>query len=266
MRNRGRRSGTSTVIAYHGVGRCAASHDPHGLVLPIERFEAQMAFLAKHRAVVPLADIVDGHVHSRKPTVAITFDDGYRSVLEHAAPVLQQYGFPAVCFVPTLWIGRHNEWDEFSSTDCSLEVMTHEELHRAESLGIRIESHAHTHKDLAAMTTKEAARDLQLSAVRLREVMGRPARYLAYPYGADCPSWLQVAAERAGFEAAFTIRRPGLGPFTRERVVIRRTDGRALFAFKTSGLYLSVRHSRLTKTAFRAARPLTTRLEIEVER
>jgi hypothetical protein len=51
-------------------------------------------------------------------------------------------GYPAVCFVPTLWIGRHNEWDEFSSTDPSFEVMTEEERHRSDSLGIRIESHA----------------------------------------------------------------------------------------------------------------------------
>ena len=265
MRNLVRSGGAPTVIGYHGVGRCDASRDPHGLVLPIEHFEMQMAFLAKHRTVVPLSVVVEGHVRSRKPAVAITFDDGYRSVLEHAAPVLERYGFPAVCFVPTLWIGRSNEWDEFSSTDCSLEVMTEEELRRAESRGIRIESHAHTHKDLAGMTAKAAAKDLRLSAARLREVMGRPTRYLAYPYGTDCPSWLQVAAEDAGFEAAFTIRRQGLGPFARERVVIRRTDGRTLFAFKTSGRYLSVRHSRLTGAAFRAARPLATRLEIEVE-
>jgi len=256
----------ATVITYHGVGEVPRANDPHGLVMPTSIFRAHMAFLARNRNVVPLDAVIAGTVNGSKPAVAITFDDGYRSVLEQAEPALARYGFPAVCFVPTRWIGRRNEWDEFSSTDFVPEVMTEEELRRAESLGIRIESHAHSHSDLSAMTPEEAAEDLQRSAARLHEILGRPPRYLAYPYGADCPSWLQAAAERAGFQSAFTIRRPRLGPFAGERVVIRRTDGRALFAFKTSGRYLSVRHSRITKMAFRAARPLTTRLEIEVER
>src|SRR4051812_50056800 len=38
-------------------------------------------------------------------TMAVTFDDGYRSVRERAWPVLQRLGIPATVFVPTALVG-----------------------------------------------------------------------------------------------------------------------------------------------------------------
>ena len=60
--------------------------------------------------------------------MAVTFDDGYRSVLDEAVPVLQRYGFPAVCFVPTRWIGEANGWDTFKPTDRALPILSAEGL------------------------------------------------------------------------------------------------------------------------------------------
>jgi peptidoglycan/xylan/chitin deacetylase (PgdA/CDA1 family) len=40
------------------------------------------------------------------PVAAVTFDDGYRDVYEHAFPVLARKGIPAAVFVVTDWIGR----------------------------------------------------------------------------------------------------------------------------------------------------------------
>ena len=39
------------------------------------------------------------------PVVAVTFDDGYRDVYDHAFPVLKRKGIPAAVFVVTDWIG-----------------------------------------------------------------------------------------------------------------------------------------------------------------
>ena len=38
-------------------------------------------------------------------TLAVTFDDGYRSVLTHARPILERLGLPATVFVPTDFVG-----------------------------------------------------------------------------------------------------------------------------------------------------------------
>ena len=69
------------------------------------------ADLAATRRVVPLADALDAPLPPGKPVVAITFDDGYRSVREHALPILEQHGFPATMFVPTAYVGDENRWD-----------------------------------------------------------------------------------------------------------------------------------------------------------
>ena len=88
------------VITYHGVGRALEGEDPHELLVSEEAFRAQMAFLARHRNVVPLHALVQGRPRGRKPTVAITFDDAYRSVLHVAAPILLEYGLASTVFAP----------------------------------------------------------------------------------------------------------------------------------------------------------------------
>ena len=40
--------------------------------------------------------------------VLLTFDDGYRSMREVALPLLLQFGYPGVLFVPTDFIGGRN--------------------------------------------------------------------------------------------------------------------------------------------------------------
>src|SRR5690348_8103337 len=41
----------------------------------------------------------------------ITFDDGYRSMRTVALPLLRRFGFPAILFVPTNYIGGRNAFE-----------------------------------------------------------------------------------------------------------------------------------------------------------
>ena len=245
----------STVLAYHAIGECA--DDRASLFVSREAFAAQMAFLTRAAEVVDLATLVAGHVRSgRRPVVAITFDDGYRSVLEDAAPILARHGFPATIFVPTAFLGRRNEWDEPS--DCPLEILAAGELLEAERAGLRVESHGAAHLDLGRATEEEIERDLRESVVALEAALGRRPRLLAYPYGSSSPVTQRVA-ERVGFEAAFTIEQLHGGRFAWARAGVSPPDGRALFALKASGAYLPLRRSRLGDAAYRRVKPLFRR-------
>ena len=82
-------------------------------------FEAQMAYLKKMGyETVDLADVVAWQRGRRelplKPVV-ITFDDGDRSVVDYAYPILQKYGFRATLFIVTSAIGQ--KWDRVDCLD-----------------------------------------------------------------------------------------------------------------------------------------------------
>jgi peptidoglycan/xylan/chitin deacetylase (PgdA/CDA1 family) len=241
----------TTVLAYHAVASCPASDDDHLLFVSPTAFEAQMEYLARRRQVVTLVEAVSGPRPRGRPAVAITFDDGYRSVLEHALPVLERFGFPATVFVPTRYIGDQNRWNPPSA--CPLTIMSTDELRDAEARGLAVESHGHAHLDLSNANEDEARDDLAQSVAILRTVTGRQPRFLAYPFATASPS-AQRVAETLGFVAAFNVSGRDRGPFARGRVPASRLDPPWLFGLQTSGHYLALRHSLPTEWALSAAR------------
>jgi peptidoglycan/xylan/chitin deacetylase (PgdA/CDA1 family) len=67
-------------------------------------FAAQLDHLARHYQVVSLAEIESGS--ARTGAVLITFDDGYRSVMDHAAPLLVAREMTAVVYLVTDVVGN----------------------------------------------------------------------------------------------------------------------------------------------------------------
>ncbi len=243
------------VIVYHAIGHVprGASHW-NGFIRP-DRFEAQMAYLARHRHVVPLGELVDPTSGTGAPRVAITFDDGYRNVLEHAVPVLREVGFDATFFVPTKWIGAKRAWGH--DGDAGAEIMDVDELVELERLGFAIESHGHAHIDYARSEPAVVENDVGMSVDRLTTILGHAPRFLAYPYGRATEAAASEAARR-GLRGAFVLdRRQDIsGRFALERVPIVPADARPLFALKTAGRYSGWRHSAPVRGAYRAVRPL----------
>jgi len=243
-----------TVLAYHAVGECARADDRNSLFVSPEAFADQMADLARSRRVVPLSEALDDGLPPGKPVVAITFDDGYRSVREHALPVLERHGFPATMFVPTAHIGDENRWDE-PCPPCSLEIMDDAELRDCEARGLSIEPHGHAHVDLTEADEVTASVDIAASLEHLRTLLGREPRFLAFPFSHGSPD-AQRAAARLGLVAAFSIDRPGTGPFDRARVQVTRYDTLRAFRCKSSGRYLAVRFSAAARAAVALTRPI----------
>jgi peptidoglycan/xylan/chitin deacetylase (PgdA/CDA1 family) len=236
------------VIVYHAIGDCPRHLDHHNLFVSPDAFSAQLDYLSRHREVVSLEAMLQGRLaRTGRPTVAITFDDGYRSVLTTAGPMLARYGFTATIFVPTGWIGQPNSWVQ--PRGCPCEVMTSDELVLAQEFGFEIGSHGDAHIDLGALSRSQIEEDVQTSVVRLTEILGNPPRYFAYPYGRSSSDARGVLKD-AGFRAAFGIDHPSDGPFAQERVPILPYDGHARFAFKTSGRYVAWRRSRLVSTTY----------------
>jgi peptidoglycan/xylan/chitin deacetylase (PgdA/CDA1 family) len=99
------------VLAYHAV-RASAATPMHGANLHVtaarldEHCRALRALDCAPLSLDEWAAVASGRRAAPPRAVMITFDDGYRSVLTDALPVLERHGIPATVFVCTGAVGR----------------------------------------------------------------------------------------------------------------------------------------------------------------
>ncbi len=104
-----RRLSGAKILMYHSVAAPDEAQwiDPRNNTTP-DTFRRHVEFLARHRRVVSLTDLVraiDRGDDVPGGTVAITFDDGYVNTLRVAAPILAEFGLPMTVFLPTGYVG-----------------------------------------------------------------------------------------------------------------------------------------------------------------
>lgn len=98
---------TLTVLMFH---RVLPANDPayafaeREFTFTLDGFRRTLDFVQRHYRVVSLDDL-QATRHGQQPLpptpLLITFDDGWRDTLTHAAPELARRGLPAVLFVPS---------------------------------------------------------------------------------------------------------------------------------------------------------------------
>jgi peptidoglycan/xylan/chitin deacetylase (PgdA/CDA1 family) len=236
-----------TILCYHAV-------DPGWrsvLSIPPQDFGAQLRWLLAHRRVLDLTEAVqrlDPHGGLPRGGVALTFDDGFRSVYEHAFPLLRTAKQPATVFIVTDTLtpaGRHADWVD-DPPNRPLPTLSAEEIREMLEAGLRFGSHSASHRDLTQLSDAECLRDLRDSRETLEEVLGCPVHLLAYPRG-----WhderVRRLTQRAGFSHAFSLpeRSERAGPLAVPRVGVYRGNGVRALALKTSQWYLRARTGRV---------------------
>jgi peptidoglycan/xylan/chitin deacetylase (PgdA/CDA1 family) len=100
----GRGRPAAQILTYHRVND---DGDPFFPAVPTRIFAQHMAYIAETCRVLTVEDLVErmGRGELPRDAIAITFDDGYRDTLTHAAPVLARLGVPATIFLATGFIG-----------------------------------------------------------------------------------------------------------------------------------------------------------------
>jgi peptidoglycan/xylan/chitin deacetylase (PgdA/CDA1 family) len=230
------------VLCYHAV-----SHRwPDPLAVPVEALEQQLRMLLRAgMRPVPAA----GVMANRRRTFHVTFDDAYRSV-RTAVPVLERLGIPATVFVCSdhACSGRRLDVpelrDRMGPDPDELLTMSWETLRELAERGVEIGSHSASHAHLTELGDDELRHELAGSREQIEDELGRPCRFLSYPYGEDDVR-VRAAAQHAGYQAAYTLRahRRRAGAFGLPRVDVYGWDGMGRFAVKASplwdpGLYL----------------------------
>lgn len=86
------------ILCYHRIGTEGV---PLHSQLKSTVFEKQMRYLRKHYRIVSFDQLYRELRTAREvpPTIAITFDDGYRDLYRYAFPVLRKHGIPAMIYL-----------------------------------------------------------------------------------------------------------------------------------------------------------------------
>jgi peptidoglycan/xylan/chitin deacetylase (PgdA/CDA1 family) len=175
-------SNSIAILAYHSLDDSRSV-----LSTPPRTFADQMQILHELGVkVVPIGEVrsVLKMGKPTKPLVAITFDDGFRSVYDLGFPILQRYGFPATVFLVTDYCGKANCWPTQPSHIKRGSLLGWTEIREMSTRGIMFGSHTRTHRDLTTLSVHEAERELITSKRAIEDGLGYPVGTFAYPYGA----------------------------------------------------------------------------------
>jgi peptidoglycan/xylan/chitin deacetylase (PgdA/CDA1 family) len=232
-----------SILCYHGVDRSWRSP----LAVSPPRFAAHCEWLAHRRRVVDLPEAVrmlDSTFRLPRGVTALTFDDGFRGLHEHALPPLIRYRLPATIFLVAETLtdnGRAVDWVE-TPPPWPLTTLTIEQILEMQEAGVRFGSHTWAHRALPTLSEQECVRDLRASRELLEEILDRPVPFLAYPRGLH-DAKVRRAAGLAGYTHAFTLpeRREPVGLHAVPRVGVFSDNGIRTLAIKTSRAYLRAR-------------------------
>jgi len=183
-------------------------------------------------------------------TVALTFDDGYRTTCELAQPILEKYGFPATVFLATDFIDGDRPFPWLPATEKeNLLPMTWPQAKRLAAQGFEVGSHTARHAFLPSMTGTEIEKELAKSRRALVDRIGTEKSALSLPYSfpLDHSRWplfrthLVFAMKRNGYSCCCTLLRGQMsridGAVFLPRVAVMRNDVLLSFFVKAVGLY-----------------------------
>ena len=150
--NNGRAAGVEAsviVLLYHQFTPSGV-HAPPKMqwTMNVDVFAAEMKYIHENGYhVIPMSDLIKflNHQIGLPPnSVVITIDDGYKSAVVYAAPILKQYGYPWTFFI----------YPDFVTVNEGKGAVSWNDLLALQADGVDIESHSMTHPQLPKHTQK----------------------------------------------------------------------------------------------------------------
>lgn len=189
-----------------------------------------LELLREELTVVPLLDLVSA-LARREPTerlVAVTVDDAYEDFFTVAYPILRELRLPATLFVPTAFIGGHNDWS--TQPQARLRIASAALLRELDPDVVAIGSHSVHHRPLAPQPPSAIVSEVSRSKHELESLANGAVKLFAYPFGgrATYSDRCVRALRSSGYVAAVTTRwgtyATSGGLMSLPRISFRETD------------------------------------------
>lgn len=223
---RNRRTG-GRILCYHSVGQSVMGVND----VPPRLFRCQLEWaLAAGYRFVPASEIA--RTGGGPKDLAITFDDGFRTVMTEAAPILKDLGAPWTVFVVSEWSDGREPWS-------TREVLGWRELERLAADGAEIGSHSATHPDFGQLDPDRAREELEGSRDMIRDRLGFAPKTFAIPLGQSA-NWTPAAsdaAREAGYELVYAQAEETRAAGTIPRTFVTRFDNTHVFGAALKGVF-----------------------------
>jgi len=230
---------TPRILCYHEVAPRPADE---WAVTP-EQLSMQMRILSETRHPVSLSQIVGWLLNGTQlpaGAVAVTFDDGFLGVLQHAAPILAEFDVPGTAFISPELVEKGSA-AAHSSFHSKGPFMNWSQLRQLHEMGWTIGGHAMNHPALSQLPEAQSRDQIQMSRSIIEEHLGTTCEVMAYPYGTPgtVSEREQRFAAEAGYRAAFMavtgIPRAGMDPYDIPRSKVLGSDGYSTFRATLNG-------------------------------
>lgn len=168
----------AVILMYHHV----SNETPPSTSISPQMFEQHLAYLAEHHEVVALETVVSA-LQQRLPlpdrAVVITFDDGYRNILDNAHAPLLKYQMPYTVFINPAVIGTRND------------QLNWQQVKQMAEQGVTFANHTQYHNHLLQRLAEEnqsqwlsrTMQDINDAQDELAKHLSNAPRYVAYPFG-----------------------------------------------------------------------------------
>ena len=191
------------VLMYHRIAEDGPAALAPYRTAP-EAFEHQLRFLRRRGfASVTLEQWDEARRRSasfRGRPVLLTFDDAYADFDEAAWPALERNGFSAHVFVVTGHAGGHAAWD--APFGPAAPLMRADRIRALADRGVGFGSHLVSHRAADTMGSAALRTELRESRAWLEDLLGKPVRSIALPYGVSSRR-VEALAREEGYTHLF---------------------------------------------------------------
>ena len=187
-------------LFYHRI----ADEHPNEWTMSNEMFRRQIEWLQERFDIVTLEEAQKriASESNDRPTVCITFDDGYADNCDTALPWLIEQSVPVTYFVTSQNVINGDPFPHDVKAGHPQAINTPDQLRELAQAGIEIGAHTRTHADLGKTNNEiDLYNEIVGSKRELEDMVQRPVRYFAFPFG--LPSNMSTASFRIAFEAGF---------------------------------------------------------------
>lgn len=170
------------IVFYHRV----ADDHPNGWTIDCETFVQQINWMRERFDLVDMAEAQQRIAAEKnsKPTVCLTFDDGYADNCHTAIPFLLKNGIPFTYFVSTDHVLGGQSFAHDEKAGVPLQPNSLEQLRELAQAGVEIGSHTCSHADLGqSLSTEQLEHEIIGSKALLEDALDVPIRYFAFPFG-----------------------------------------------------------------------------------